>query len=106
MENNIDDVLTASVKKRINSMKPENGKLSSSSSITVVELLTLLTVAIAKYAALSLLAWWGWSSCAIAFGFPEVSYLQTISILVLIRSIMVVMVDPIITNLQKKNEQK
>ena len=105
MENNIDDALTASVKKRINSMKPENGKPSSSSSITVVELLTLLTVAIAKYASLSLLAWWGWSSCAIAFGFPEVSYLQTISILVLIRSIKVVMVDPI-TNLQKKNEQK
>lgn len=99
MENNMDEILTASLKGRLNSMKNQKQK-----SAPIAEVLALLTMSVGKYALLTLLIWWGWGTLETAFGATPLSYWQILSIIVCFRSIGVALIDPIISILKPKKD--
>jgi hypothetical protein len=101
MENNMDEVLTASLKNRLNNMKNQATKNSS-----FAEVFALLTFAVSKYALLSLLIWWGWNTLSEISVVPSLSYWQIVSITVCFRSIGMVLIDPIFSNLSKPEKTK
>jgi hypothetical protein len=93
---NMDEVLTASLKDRLNSMKTQQKNAS------FAEVLALATVAIGKYALLTLLIWWGWNTMESAFGITHLGYWQILSIIVCFRSISMALIDPILSPANKK----
>ncbi len=96
----MDEVLTASLKSRLNSMKSEKKGNSP-----LIELLALLTMAVGKFLLLSLTIWWGWNALTEVFGVPSIGYWQIVSIAVCLRSIGMLLIDPIFSNLKSKSSK-
>lgn len=99
MENNIDNILTKSLKKRLNSMKKQDQK-----NTPVTDAITMLILGVGKYLVMSLLIWWGWNTIVEVFAVPSLSYLQIVSIIICFRSIGVALIDPIVSNLKPKKD--
>ncbi len=95
----MDEILTASLKDRLNSMKNQKQK-----GAPLAELLALLTIAVGKYALLTLLVWFGWGTLEQTFGATHLSYWQIFSIVVCFRSIGMLLIDPIFSNLKPKKD--
>ena len=101
MEHTTDELLTNAFRNRVQNLKSQD---TTSTADHIVRIAILSVIAIAKWTALSTLAWLGWKEISQTFGASPLTFFQVMLILGAARSVTMLLIDPIINTFSKSSK--